>query len=82
MKTKTPKVETHRYPARTDRHYRRLFSVIRAYLDDLDAGRFVFRPGFGCSTVQLQGQPLLSMGRLAARWALLIIESSLLESKA
>ena len=48
IKTKTPKIETHRYPARGDRHFRRLFSVIRAYLDDLDAGRFVFRPGLGC----------------------------------
>jgi hypothetical protein len=49
IKTKAPKYETHRYPAREERHYRRLFSVIRAYLDDLDAGRFVFRPGVGCS---------------------------------
>jgi len=49
IKTKTPKIEFHRYPARSDAHFRRLFAVIRAYLDDLDAGRFVFRPGFGCS---------------------------------
>jgi putative RecB family exonuclease len=49
IKTKTPKIETHRYAARDERHFRRLFRVIRAYLDDLDAGRFVFRPGFGCS---------------------------------
>jgi predicted RecB family nuclease len=48
VKTKVPKVETHRYAPRTDGHFRRLFSVIRAYLDDLDAGRFVFRPGLGC----------------------------------
>jgi len=48
IKTKVPKVEVHRYPARTEGHFRRLFAVIRAYLDDLDAGRFVFRPGFGC----------------------------------
>jgi putative RecB family exonuclease len=48
IKTKTPKVEIHAYPARTDAHFRRLFAVIRAYLDDLDSGRFVFRPGFGC----------------------------------
>ncbi len=49
VKTKTPKIETHRYAARTDRHFRRLFAVIRAYLDALDSGRFVFRPGLGCS---------------------------------
>ena len=48
VKTKTPQVEFHRYPARTEAHFRRLFSLIRAYLDDLDAGRFIFRPGFGC----------------------------------
>ena len=48
VKTKTPKIETHRYAARTERHYRRLFAVIRAYLDALDSGRFVFRPGLGC----------------------------------
>jgi CRISPR/Cas system-associated exonuclease Cas4 (RecB family) len=49
VKTKTPKVEVHRYAPRTDRHNRRLFAVIRAYFDALDAGRFVFRPGLGCS---------------------------------
>jgi hypothetical protein len=48
IKTKVPRVEFHRYPARTDAHFARLFSVIREYLDSLDAGRFVFRPGFGC----------------------------------
>ena len=41
------KIET-RFIPRDERHYRRLFSVIRAYLDDLDSGRFVFRPGLGC----------------------------------
>lgn len=48
IKTKAPKVEIHRYPACTEAHLRRLFAVIRAYLDDLHAGRFIFRPGFGC----------------------------------
>jgi len=48
VKTKTPKIEFHTYQTRSDRHFRRLFAVIRAYLDDLDAQRFVFRPGFGC----------------------------------
>jgi putative RecB family exonuclease len=49
VKTKVARIATHRYPARTDRQFRRLFSVIRAYLDDLDSGRFVFRPGLGCA---------------------------------
>jgi hypothetical protein len=48
IKTKQPKIETHRYPARTDAHFRRLFAVIREYLDALHAGRFNFRPGWGC----------------------------------
>jgi hypothetical protein len=49
IKTKIPQVHFHRYAARGDQHFRRLLAVIRAYLDDLDAGRFVFRPGLGCS---------------------------------
>ena len=48
IKTKLPKVEFHRYEPRSDVHFRRLFAVIRAYLDDLDRGKFVFRPSFGC----------------------------------
>ena len=48
VKTKVPKIEFHGYPARTDAHFRRLFSVIREYLDAVDAGRFNFRPGFHC----------------------------------
>lgn len=54
VKTKIAKVEQHRYPARTDRHFRRLFAVIRAYLDDLDSGRFVFRPGLGCGMCEFR----------------------------
>ena len=49
VKTKVPQVHFHRYPPRDERHLGRLFAVIRAYLDDLDSGRFVFRPGMGCS---------------------------------
>jgi hypothetical protein len=49
IKTKVPKIEVHWFEQRTDDHLRRLFSVIRSYLDDLDARRFVYRPGMGCS---------------------------------
>ncbi|GAG12916.1 unnamed protein product, partial [marine sediment metagenome] len=49
IKTKNPQIETHTYSARTDVHFGRLFALIREYLDALDAGRFNFRPGFGCS---------------------------------
>jgi len=48
VKTKVPKVETHVSPARSPEHFRRLFSLVRCYLDDLDAGKFVYRPGPGC----------------------------------
>ena len=48
VKTKVPKIETHCFSARSDANFRRLFALVRAYLDDLDAGRFVYRPGFGC----------------------------------
>ena len=49
IKTKQPKVEFHAYPARTRSHFRRLFAVVREYLDALDSGRFNYRPGFGCA---------------------------------
>ena len=49
IKTKMPKCEFHRYPARKDAHFARLFAVVREYLDALDAGRFNYRPGFGCA---------------------------------
>jgi hypothetical protein len=49
IKTKVPKVEFHPYAARSDDHFRRLFAVIREYLDSLEKGRFNYRPGFGCS---------------------------------
>jgi putative RecB family exonuclease len=49
VKTKTPQISFHRWPARTERHFGRLFAVIRAYLDDLHTERFVFRPGQACS---------------------------------
>ncbi|MEI8376106.1 MAG: PD-(D/E)XK nuclease family protein [Planctomycetota bacterium] len=49
IKTKVPKIEFHEYAARTDAHFRRLFSVIREYLDALDSGKFNYRPGFGCA---------------------------------
>ena len=48
VKTKVPKVETHASPARSPEHFGRLFSLIGCYLDDLDAGKLVDRPGPGC----------------------------------
>jgi putative RecB family exonuclease len=49
IKTKTPRVEFHRYESRQEKHFRRLFAMLRAYLEDLDRGRFIPRPGFGCT---------------------------------
>jgi len=49
IKTKVAKVEFHRYAARTDVQFARLFAIIREYLDALDSGKFNYRPGFGCS---------------------------------
>jgi hypothetical protein len=49
IKTKTPQVRVRRFPPRGREHFRRLFDVVRAYLDDLTSGRFVFRPGLACT---------------------------------
>lgn len=49
IKTKTPKIEYREYPTRSESQLRRFFRIVRAYLDDLDRGRFVHRPGFGCT---------------------------------
>ena len=49
IKTKTPKVEIERYGPREEKHFERLFSVIRAYLDAVGSDRFHIRPGLHCS---------------------------------
>jgi hypothetical protein len=49
VKTKTPKVHTHRFPMRTDEHFSRFFGLIREYLDALDKGIYNYRPGWMCS---------------------------------
>ena len=55
IKTKSPKIEFHSYPARTDAHFSRLFAVVREYLDALESGRFNYRPGFGCGMCDFRG---------------------------
>ena len=57
VKTKVPKIEFHAYPARTERHFCRLFALIREYLDALDAGRFNYRPGFSCGFCDYRDGP-------------------------
>lgn len=62
VKTKTPQIAFHAFAARTDAHFRRFFSVVRAYLDDLDRGQFVFRPGFGCGMCDFRDSHCRSWG--------------------
>ena len=52
VKTKTPRVENHRYGPRSQAHYLRLFAVIRDYLDALDAGNYVIRPSHLCTACE------------------------------
>ena len=54
IKTKVPKVEFHRYARRDDKHFASLFAVVRAYLDDLHTGKFLYRPGLGCTMCDLR----------------------------
>ena len=49
IKTKTPKIETERYGPREGKHFERLFSIIRAYLDAVGENQFHIRPGLHCS---------------------------------
>jgi len=60
IKTKVPKIEYHRYAARTDSHFRRFFQIVRLYLDDLDRGGFVYRPGFGCTMCDFRDGPCIA----------------------
>jgi putative RecB family exonuclease len=60
IKTKSPKVECHRYPPRTDAHMRRFFQLVRAYLDALHSGKYVYRPGLLCSMCDYHDGPCSS----------------------
>ncbi len=60
IKTKVPKIEYHRYAARTDSHFRRFFQIVRQYLDDLDRNTFVYRPGFGCTMCDFRDGPCIA----------------------
>lgn len=61
-KTKAPRVGRHANPRRDNRHFRRLFAVIHAYLDDMESRRFVMRPGWGCGGCEFRD-------RQCARWS-------------
>jgi RecB family exonuclease len=48
VKTKTPKIMTHRFPTRSDEHFSRFFGLVREYLEALDRGIYNYRPGWAC----------------------------------
>ena len=50
VKTKVPQIATYRYGPRSDAQIGRLFAVVKAYLEDLRRGEFLYRPGWGCRT--------------------------------
>jgi hypothetical protein len=51
-------IQFHRYAARNAKHFSRLFAVVRAYLDDVDSGKYLFRPGLGCGMCDFRRQCL------------------------
>jgi len=55
VKTKTPKIVTHRFPPRSDEHFVRFFDVVREYLEALDRGVFNYRPSWNCSMCEHSG---------------------------
>ncbi len=65
VKTRQPKLEVHRYPPQTDAHFRRLFAVVREYLDAIRSGRFSFRPGWSCGMCEWRDIHCREWGRQA-----------------
>ena len=57
VKTKTPQIVLHRFAARHAMHLQRLLAVVRAYLEDLDRGRFLYRPGWTCGMCDYRDGP-------------------------
>jgi len=55
VKTKTPKIVTHRFPPRSDDHFKRFFGLVREYLDTLDKGIFNYRPSWNCQMCDQAG---------------------------
>jgi hypothetical protein len=52
IKTKHPRVENHRFVRRTLAHYRRLFAIVRGYLDTLDSRKYGIRPSHLCAACE------------------------------
>jgi len=51
VKTKVPKIVTHRFQPRTDSHFERFFGLVREYLAALDCGIYNYRPSWACGTM-------------------------------
>jgi len=68
IKTKTPKVDVHRYPARTDTHFHRLFAVVREYVAALDGDRLNYRPGFTCGMCEFRTGPCAAWDGRYSPW--------------
>jgi putative RecB family exonuclease len=57
VKTKVPQVHYHPFQARSKMHFQRLFTVIRAYLDSIHSGKFIYRPNWACATCDYRDSP-------------------------
>jgi len=55
VKTKAPKIVTHKFPPRTDAHFERFFNIVREYLNALDRGVFNYRPSWNCGICEHSG---------------------------
>jgi putative RecB family exonuclease len=60
VKTKVPQVHYHPFQARSRMHFQRLFAVIRAYLDSIHSGKFVYRPSWACGMCDYRDGPCAS----------------------
>lgn len=54
VKTKAPRVLCFEYGLRTEAHFGRFFAAVRAYLDDLEDEKFVFRPNLACMSCEFR----------------------------
>jgi putative RecB family exonuclease len=54
VKTKTPKIVPVRFGPRRPGHFRRLFTVVRAYLDALDRRQFHYLPSWACAQCEFR----------------------------
>ena len=62
IKTKTPQVVFHRFGPRQPQHFKRLFAVIREYLDGLERGKFAYHPGWTCGSCEFVDGACLKWG--------------------